>query len=276
MSFMAGVDGVKKETAKVSIIMGIYNCAETLEVCINSILNQTYPNWELIMCDDGSKDNTYHVAESYANLHSNIILIKNKKNLGLAAALNKCLKNATGKYIARQDSDDISLPERLEKEVDFLDRNPQYAVVGTGRIIFDENGEWGIRIVKPRPQPKDLVFGPPFAHPTIMMRKEVYDRVDGYRISKHTTRTEDYDLWFRVYSAGYIGYNLQDILYKYREGREDYKKRKFKHKLDAAIVCYYGIKSLKLPKRYLLYVAKHLIAGLIPNSILRRYHTAGI
>ena len=125
---------------KVSIIMGIFNCAETLSDAIKSILSQTYSDWELIMCDDGSTDNTFHIAQTFASKNPNIVLIKNDRNMGLNYTLNRCLELATGEYIARMDGDDISLPNRLEEEVSFLDQHPQYAIVSTPMIYFDENG----------------------------------------------------------------------------------------------------------------------------------------
>ena len=111
---------------KVSIIMGIYNCADTLPEAIDSIVNQTYVNWELIMCDDGSKDTTYQIAEKYQKMYPDkIVLIKNEKNQGLNYTLNHCLQYVTGDYIARMDGDDLSLPTRLEKEVTFFENNTQ-------------------------------------------------------------------------------------------------------------------------------------------------------
>ena len=105
---------------KISILMGIYNCAKTLPEAVDSILAQTYPNWELILCDDGSSDDTYAVAEGYRQQYpENIILLKNGRNMGLNHTLNHCLQHATGEYIARMDGDDISLPERFEKELNF-------------------------------------------------------------------------------------------------------------------------------------------------------------
>ena len=99
---------------KISVIMGIYNCAETLDEAVNSILGQTETNWELIMCDDGSTDNTYVIAEKYVQQYPNkIVLIRNDKNRGLNYTLNRCLKKAKGKYIARMDGDDLSLSERF-------------------------------------------------------------------------------------------------------------------------------------------------------------------
>lgn len=117
---------------KVSIIMGIYNCGNTLEESINSILNQTYRNWELILCDDGSTDNTYEVAKKYAEkFPDKIILLKNECNKGLNITLNRCLRQATGELIARQDGDDISMPERFEKEIEILLRKPEFKIVSS-------------------------------------------------------------------------------------------------------------------------------------------------
>ena len=110
---------------KISIIMGIYNCEKTLPEAIESILAQTYTNWELIMCDDCSTDNTYSIAKKYQEKYTDkIILVRNNENCRLAYSLNHCLKYASGKYIARMDGDDISLPHRFERQIEFLEKNP--------------------------------------------------------------------------------------------------------------------------------------------------------
>lgn len=125
--------------AKVSIIMGIYNCAATLPEAIDSILAQTFSDWQLVLCDDGSKDSTYTVAESYQEKFPNkIVLLQNERNMGLNHTLNRCLQIANGEYVARMDGDDISLPTRLEKEARFLDAHPEYAIVSTPMFFFDE------------------------------------------------------------------------------------------------------------------------------------------
>ena len=115
------------ENEKISVIMAIYNCAEYLPDAIESILNQTYTDWELILCDDASIDNTYEVAKKYRdNYPDKIILIRNKENRKLSYSLNKCLKHATGKYVARMDGDDKCLPERFERQVAYLKAHPEY------------------------------------------------------------------------------------------------------------------------------------------------------
>ena len=128
--------------AKVSIIMGIYNCAPTLPEAVDSILAQTFTDWQLVLCDDGSLDDTYAVAARYqAAYPEKVVLLQNERNMGLNHTLNRCLAAATGEYVARMDGDDISLPTRLEKEAAFLDAHPEYAIVSTPMIFFDENGE---------------------------------------------------------------------------------------------------------------------------------------
>ena len=108
---------------KISVIMGIYNCASTLQEALDSLYTQTFQDFEIILCDDGSLDNTYQIAELNANSHKNIKLIKNEKNCGLNITLNKCLNIAEGEYIARMDGDDISHPTRFEKEAKALQKN---------------------------------------------------------------------------------------------------------------------------------------------------------
>jgi len=114
---------------KIDIIMGVYNCADTLRESIDSILNQTYENWHFIICDDCSSDDTYSVLMEYKNDYpEKFTILKNEKNLGLNFTLNKCLKECDGEFIARQDGDDISLPDRFEKELKILE-DEKYALV---------------------------------------------------------------------------------------------------------------------------------------------------
>lgn len=258
---------------KVSVIMGIYNCEKTLPNAIESVIVQTYTNWELVMCDDGSKDDTYNVAQKYKSKYPDKIrLLKNKENQKLAATLNHCLTAATGDYIARMDADDMNLPQRFEKEVEFLDAHPDIACVGTGLIVFDDEGDHSIRLYGESPSKMTLVHGTPFAHPTIMMRKEVYEALGGYVSSPETLRAEDIDLWFRFFSKGYQGYVLQEPLYRYRESLDDFKKRNWKAAVGTTKVCLRGYKLLKYPFYVYPYAFKPIIAALIPNRLMYLYH----
>jgi glycosyltransferase EpsE len=258
---------------KVSVIMGIYNCEDTLSESIESILAQTYDNWELIMCDDASTDNTYIVAKSYAQKYPDkIIMIRNEKNIRLAGALNHCLRYATGKYVARMDGDDISMPERFEKQVDFLEHNLNWQVVGTGMLSFDEKGVRGVRLAEPEPEPNTIVKRNPFCHATVIMRSEVYKALDGYRVCRQTRRMEDLDLWIRFFEKGYRGYNLQEPLYKVRENSDAFKRRKLTYSIDTASLVYQACRRLQLPLKSYLYVLKPILAGLTPKYVMNLYH----
>lgn len=129
----------------VSIIMGVYNCKNynLLRKSVESILQQTYKDYEFIICNDGSTNNTLEELKKIAQSDSRIKIISYEKNRGLNHALNECLAVSQGKYIARQDDDDVSKPERLKKQVQFLDENREYAIVGTCADVFDNNGIWG-------------------------------------------------------------------------------------------------------------------------------------
>ena len=190
---------------KISILMGIYNCSPTLAEAIDSILNQTCQDWEMILCDDGSQDDTCHIANNYAEQYPDkIILLKNETNQGLNYTLNKCLQHARGEYIARMDGDDISLPTRLEKELTFLEKHPEYDIVSTPMIFFDENGDWGRNYSIRQPQKKDFIkHSPVFCHAPCMIRRQAMMKVGGYTVNPKMLRFEDVNLWFKLYAAGY-------------------------------------------------------------------------
>lgn len=258
---------------KVSIIMGVYNCAHSLPIAIESVLKQSFTDWELIMCNDGSRDNTFEVANEYAKKYpGRIIVLNNPQNMKLAATLNNCLSVAKGQYIARMDADDYCLPTRLEKEVAYLDLHPDVDCVGAGMIIFDEEGEKGVRLNVEYPDKNFLVHTTPFAHPTIMMRKSVYDTLEGYTVSPKIVRGEDADLWFRFYANGFKGYNIQEPLYCYHESIDDFKKVSFKTSYETFMVSLRGYRLLKYPIWKYVYALKPFIVFLIPNKFMYKYH----
>lgn len=253
--------------------MGIFNCASTLPEAIESILSQTYCDWELIMCDDGSKDNTYEIANKYRQIYKNkIVLIKNDVNKGLNFTLNHCLKYVTGEYIARMDGDDISLPSRLEKEIKFLEENPKYSIVSTPMFYFDENGIFKVGKGYGEPSLKSFVKGTPFCHAPCLVKRKAYFDVDGYSIEKNRLRVEDWDLWIRMYEKGFKGYVLDEPLYKMRDDRNAYSRRQFKYRINEALVSASAVKKLKLPFYYYIWVLRPIIVGMLPKSIYMFLH----
>lgn len=258
---------------KISVIMGIYNCAETLPIAIDSILCQTYPNWELIMCDDASIDNTYEVAKSYRDKYpEKIILIQNEQNSKLAYSLNHCLKYATGKFIARMDGDDISVPERFEKQIRYLQEHPDVDLVGTFMQYFDGNEFANVKATVAKPDKYILKNHVPFNHATIMTYKRVYDALGGYTVAERTNRAQDFDLWFRFFHAGFCGENIQEVLYYVRENLSAIKRRSFKVRWSTFETTRMGFKLLNFPKRWIiLEFCKVAIKSLTPFWLVNLY-----
>ncbi|WP_026572827.1 glycosyltransferase family 2 protein [Bacillus sp. UNC438CL73TsuS30] len=257
---------------RISVIMGIYNTNKEpmVKAAVNSILNQTFSNFEFIICDDGSTDGTFELIKRITEHDNRVIIIRNALNSGLAKTLNNCLEIAKGEYIARMDADDISLPNRLEKQVEFLDNNAEYDVVGCNIVLFNENGDWGYRKTVERPEKTNFLFGTPFNHPSVVMRRSTLIDLGGYRVDKETLRCEDYDLFMRLYAMGRKGYNIQEKLFKFRENQSAYQRRKYKYRLDEAKVRYKGFKELGLMPKGALYTIKPLIVGLLPQTFLAR------
>ena len=259
--------------------MGIYNCAETLDEAIQSILAQTFLDWNLIMCDDGSEDSTYKIAENYVKEYpGKFVLIRNAKNEGLNKTLNKCLALANGEYVARMDGDDISLPQRLEEEVRFLDSHPEFAIVSTPMIFFDENGIWKYgKDTITEPQIRDFVFHPPFhCHASCMIRREAYLKVGGYTEDKRFLRYEDCNLWYKLYTAGYRGYNLADPLYMMRDDRNAYKRRTIESRMRAVYVQWTGFRMIHMPIKYYPFLVveflKSLLVAIMPERLYQKLH----
>lgn len=238
----------------ISIIMSVYNCEQTLCEAIDSILAQTYTNWEFVICNDASTDGTQAILDRYQQQYpEKFLLISNSENKRLAYSLNRCLECASGRYIARMDGDDISSPDRLEKELRFLQTHREFDVVGCAMQRFSsENGLADVMMPKEHVDKYSMRNGPPFFHATILTYKRVYDALGGYTVSKRTMRAQDYDLWFRFFAEGFRGYNLQETLYFVREDMNAIKRRTFKVRWNAFQTTRIGYRLLGFPKRWLV------------------------
>lgn len=258
---------------RITVIMGIYNCALTIVEALDSLYAQTYQGFKIILCDDGSTDNTYQVVQNYSKDKKNIILIKNEHNLKLAATLNRCLEFADTEYVARMDGDDISLPTRFEKEIQFLDNHPEYALVSCPMIYYDESGEWATGKAKEKPMKEDFRFGTPFCHAPSIIRTSALKKVNGYTATKLTERIEDYYLWYKLYKAGFMGYNLQEPLYKMRNDKNAFSRRKFNDRIRNARLRITVAKGLNLRWPYTVAIPD-IIKAFIPATIARyiKYH----
>ncbi len=257
---------------KVSVIMGIYNCATTLQEALNSLYEQTFKDFEIVLCEDGSKDNTYEIAKQNADEHSNIKLIRNDHNCGLNITLNNCLKLAEGDYIARMDGDDISMPTRFEKEVKFLDEHPEYAIVSAPMIHFDESGDFRTGKGGYTPALKDFAKSSPICHAPCMVRREAYFAVNGYCVGPQYIRQDDYHLWIQMYKKGFRGYMLSEPLYKMRDDRNARLRRNWISRRNEAYAKYVACRDLHLPFYYYLYCFKPIILYFTPTCLYNWLH----
>lgn len=257
---------------RVSVIMGIYNCASTLQEALDSLYAQTYQNFKIILCDDGSVDGTLKIAEENASLHNNVLVIKNSKNMGLNYTLNRCLEYVDTEYVARMDGDDVSLPTRFDKQIAFLDNHPEYAVISSPMIYFDETGIFKEGKAIEYPDKYDFVKGTPFCHAPCMVRTDIMKAVGGYTDDKRILRVEDYHLWFKIYAAGYKGANLQEPLYKMRDDRNAYRRRTLSSRFNEMYVKSTGFRMLRLPFYYQVFALRPIIVGLLPKKIYMLLH----
>lgn len=201
----------------VSVIIPCYNAEKYVEAAVRSIMAQTYKNLEIILTDDCSTDYTFEILKKLAAEDSRIKLCKNKTNLKIVKTLNKMIHLATGKYIARMDADDISLPERIEKQVDFLEQNPDVAFCGTNAFFINENGKCTGKTSLPITSKDNkffLQFYSTFFHPTVMIRSEIYKQ---NLYDESFLYAEDYELWSRmIFGENLKGANLSERLFEYR------------------------------------------------------------
>lgn len=256
----------------VSVVMSVYNGAKTLELSTRSILQQSYDNIELIICDDGSNDNTAAMLKALAAEDSRVVLLHNKSNLGASASRNRCFKCASGTFIAIMDADDFSAKERIEEQVSFLQRHPEFEMVGTkGQYFVNQPGDTNefYRFIE-TPQNGDFLMTLPFVHASLMFRAESIRGLKGYCEKKYVKRSEDYELLMRAYCSGIKGANLRNPLYYIRRDADAFSRRKYRYRFNECVVKFLGFRRMKLMPIGLLYAIKPLVVGLIPPSLLKR------
>ena len=242
----------------VSVLMSVYNGAPTLEKAAASVLAQTYRDLELILCDDASTDDTWRIMQRIAAQDARVTVFQNKTNRGLGASLNGCLSRAGGEYIARQDADDVSDPDRIERTMDFLlSSGAPYAACGVR--VFDDTGVWSTRQYPQKITKHIIAQKNPFFHPTMVFRRVVLEGAGGYSETPETRRTEDYDLVMRLAAEGVIGENLPEILYSVYEPKEAYLRHNAKTRLCEVRVRARGLRAMGSPASDYIYLVKPLI-----------------
>lgn len=256
------------ELSVISSAYNIENCY-SLTKSIESILNQTYSDFEFIICDDGSTDRTWKILCGFAQKDKRIRLLRNKTNLGLAASLNRCIEASSGIFLARHDCDDYSDPQRFEKQLNYLKQHENICILGCQSYLFDERGVWGRESFPNRVQNRDFLFNSPYKHGSVVFRREALLQAGGYRVARETYRAEDYDL-FMTMQTFCTGENLDDYLYYFCEDNNAYNRRKYRYRFEEARVRMIGFRKLRLFPMGFVYVIKPLIVGLIPRFLLKK------
>jgi glycosyltransferase involved in cell wall biosynthesis len=196
--------------------MAAKNVQDYIAIAIESIINQTYSDWEMIIVNDGSTDQTASIVQKYSDANNRIKLISNKESVGQAIARNTAVEQSTGKYLAILDADDVAMPDRIEVQVDYLDKNPEIAAIGGHAEIIDAKGSTlGIKrkALNIDAIRFSLLLQNQFIHSTMMIRRDVFDTFGGY--NNAFLYAEDYDLWSKILEKNII-LNIDKIVSKFR------------------------------------------------------------
>lgn len=226
-------------TPLVSIILPCYNAQLFLNKAIDSILKQTYCNFELLCIDDCSTDTTPEILRKYELLDKRVKIFTNKKNLKIAQTLNVGLRHSNGKYIARMDADDISLPNRIELQVKFLEENESIGICGGQCKVINEFDVYSGKlsyILDNDGIISNLIFDSSFAHPTVMFRRNIYESLGGY---KDMMPIEDLEYWHRMAKAKVKMANLPNVLLLYRIHGNNVSKTHNDERKISLIKCLY-------------------------------------
>jgi len=246
----------RSASPKVTVLMSVYNAERYLAEAIESVLSQTFRNFEFLIINDGSIDKSMEIIESYKDFRIKLI---SRANRGLTYSLNQGIKLAKGKYIARQDADDVSLPTRLEREFKMMKNNPEIGMIGSNFITIDEAGH-PLKTTRFFTHPDDLavaeMLSSQFGHGSVMMRKSVLEKVGSY--DPKVGYVEDYDLFIRMSRVAKIA-NVEEPLYLWRRnpGGISLSNRKLQTKQDFAVRDRAFRQFLKDRKRYKIFSSFH-------------------
>ena len=253
----------------VSIIMSEYNTDETLLInSIKSIINQSFSDFKFIIIDDCGKNDLEKIVKKIGD--KRIKVYKNECNKGLVYSLNRAISLCNGELIARMDTDDYSYPDRLMKQVEFLNKNQDIDLVSSRADYFDGSRIWGESKFYGKITRKEMLNGSPIMHPTVMFRKKIMDKIGGYL---NYQRCEDYATWIELFVNNYKMYVLKDKLIRYHLSIEDYSKRTLKTRKGFFKMIKGEYRKLNPSKIQIIKIyIKTFIAGIMPWKIMFYYH----
>jgi len=218
----------------ISVVLPVYNGSAYLREAVGSILEQTYRDFELIIINDGSSDDSSQIISTFGDQR---IRAFDQENIGLAATLNRGISLSRGSYVARQDQDDISYPTRLAKQIAFLEKTPRCGMVGTWAEIWRETDRTDRAHRHPSengPLKLDLLFNNPFVHSSMMLRREVFGRGRVLLHGPIKAATEDYEMWSRVCRRFDVA-NIPEILHVYREAQFSMSRERWEQMMDMVV-----------------------------------------
>lgn len=257
---------------KVSILMASCNGEKYIRQSLDSITNQTFSDFELIVINDASSDKTPDILKEYAEKDSRICFCSNEKNEGLTVSLNIALKriSSDSQLICRMDDDDICMRNRLETQIKYFQQHKDIDVVGSNAcIIDDENRIIGQRNV-PAEHDKIMAALPrynPMIHSSVMIKRDVLEKTGGYNEKFRTS--QDYELWFRLASIGVRFANIPENLLKYRETRSARRRKSMKYRVNDFKIRKLGYRLLKLPFYKYIWLVFPLLLGCVPMPIYK-------
>ncbi len=257
---------------KVSFLISAYNEEERIRKCLDSVINQNYPNIEIIIIDDGSIDNTVKVIENYISENSNIEinLIKNEENIGLTESLNKGIEYCSGKYIARLDADDISLSDRVKKQVAFLEKNKDFALVGSFNKKVYSDGKEIINkpMLSPEKIKQNLIHSCQIAHSSMMIRTNILKK---YKYNENVATSEDYELYVRLAKDWKIGVIPKVVIVsEIRPESICGRRSKWKRFVGYTHIRWKAYRTLNYPWWYVVYILKGFYDLILPRKISRK------
>lgn len=258
---------MKKNTLDISVVMAEYNTnIKDLKMSIRSILDQSFQNFEFIIVDDHGNNDLLKIVTDFRD--NRIKVIKNNKNMGLVYSLNTGIRQAEGRFIVRMDTDDIALPNRIEKLYFFILAHPEYDVVSSRAIEFSGDNDFGVLGKSGEKDKKAIMRDNTLIHPSVIFRKAAVANVGFY---DDYVRSEDLGLWCKLLINGSRLYTIDDILLKYRVNPSDYSKRTLKNRKGQIKVRFNYYPKMGASLVDYLFILKSIIAGILPIRFVLYY-----
>ena len=252
-----------------TVLMSVYNGEAYLAAAIESILRQTFTDFDFLIIDDASTDKSSIILEKFAKQDTRIKILTNQQNYGLAYSLRRGVEAAKTPWIARMDADDLAICDRLTKQMNYIKEHPEIDIIGSYALDINDNGE----VLGTRKVPLDheniyrLIWTNPLIHPTVLFRRSAIIKIGSYYCKTRQRIPEDYHLWFRACAAGLQFANLPEPLIYYRFSQENFVRNNLKFLLAHVLIGWQGCWLVKASPLAYLGITKPLVLGILPPGL---------